>query len=316
LTATLAGGFIEGMFCALKNPPELEADRKWGVKASFLVRLDHAGCGLGDSLTTWINDYAKRNDLKASSLWRLLSAGRYYNELRTQFREHHLAFPPLDDPGLKASPESLEIVRKIARVAPGEIVRKAQKDAMRGSISRGKLRELWITYRPVLEGRTARGRGVKEPKYDPRNAKMSAARWTADCVAAIRKNGPGWLQESKSHLYIVVPTADRPEFVGLDTLLPDAFVLYCPNEKHDVQIHGIWTRADVLSVPLIVDWAWVALRDRPRPAKLKQVPQKFGVLLAHSGDVIRLRHAAELQKGHPAREQLLRRLLKYSLHQR
>ncbi|HET9100355.1 MAG TPA: hypothetical protein VFN62_08185 [Acidobacteriaceae bacterium] len=308
------------MIAEKSNPPELDSTATWGVKASYLIRLDQASSGKSDTLTTWINEYAKRAEQKASSLWRLLSAGRYYNELRSQFRRQHLVFPSLDDPRLAASPESLEIVRKISRVAPDEVVMKAQKDAMRGSISRRKLRELWITYRPVLEGRTARGRGVPEPRFDPRNAKMSLARWKADCVAEIRRKGPGWLQESGSHLYIVIPTANRPEFLGLETSLPDAFVLHCPTENHDIAIHGIWAEMDspnlVSAIAPIVDWLWIAFRNRPRPVKMKQIPRKFGLLLAHPGEVVRLRQAAELQKGNPAREQLLRRLLKYSLHQR
>ena len=60
----------------------------------------------------------------------------------------------------------------------------------------------------------------------------------------------------------------------------------------------------------IVDWLWVAFRNRPQLAKMKQIPRKFGLLLAHPGEVVRLRQAAELQRGTPAREQLLRRLLK------
>ena len=34
---------------------------------SYLIRRDQAGYGKNDTLTTWINDYAKKTDQKASS---------------------------------------------------------------------------------------------------------------------------------------------------------------------------------------------------------------------------------------------------------
>src|SRR6266568_7460961 len=105
--------------------------RKWGKRAAALLRIekDQLWRPKYASISEFIIKHAEEIGEHPQTLWRELSAGRYYNELGEAQSALGRNFPKLDGPGLLASAESLEIVRKISRVAPIEVAQAIQCQA-------------------------------------------------------------------------------------------------------------------------------------------------------------------------------------------
>ncbi|BAL23695.1 hypothetical protein AZKH_1373 [Azoarcus sp. KH32C] len=104
--------------------------------------------------------------MKEATLWRYLSAGRYYITLQQELERASVSTESLDTLSVKVSPENLELLAKLSRVMPGEKFVQLAERVINQSITRKELRQLWELYRPVLQGRTARGLGVTPPSVN------------------------------------------------------------------------------------------------------------------------------------------------------
>ena len=230
----------------LNAAPKRPTVEKWGVLAEYLIEVEKRLQSYPkQSFSAFIRDYAKKSNRQPSSLWRLLAAGKYYQELRSSFQQMDTQIPDLSDSGLAASPESLELLNKISRVAPPNL-KELQHLTLLGAISRRDLRDLWITFRPVLAGRTARGRDVERPKYNRLDESMIEAHATAQILNSIRLDGPRWLGTEQSYIYKVLPTTGVSEFERVKRkhkrvrqFFPDAFVIYVPSSGDQIQVHAI-----------------------------------------------------------------------------
>jgi hypothetical protein len=230
----------------LTAPRERATAEKWGVLAEYLIDVEkRLQSDPKRSFSAFIRDYAKKCNRQPSSLWRLLSAGKYYQELRSSFKQMETLIPDLGDSRLAASPESLELLNKISRVAPPNL-KELQHLTLLGAISRRDLRDLWITFRPVLAGRTARGRDAERPKYNRLDESMSEAHATAQILNSIRLAGPHWMGSEKGYIYRVLPTSSVSEFERIKKtnrnvrqFFPDAFVIYAPGSGDHIQVHAI-----------------------------------------------------------------------------
>lgn len=191
------------------------------------------------SFSSWLADLARALQRSEATLWRALSAGRYYAEIREELVGRGVEIPELGAPAVAASPEALELAQKISRVAPDEVVQQISRKVIEGAISRRELRTYWETYRPVLNGQTARGRNVEAPQFDPDSAEMLSSRAEADCVAGLIHGGSGWLGCDQAHIYKVIPVSSRTAVQLGCRHVPDVIVLYQATPNEQMQIHGI-----------------------------------------------------------------------------
>jgi hypothetical protein len=302
--------------------PHNGAHSRWGLDASELLKVEDSGewskqCA---SFSLYVTRAAQKKKKTKSSLWRLRSAGRYYNELRKKFDPTGKYLPRLEDPLVQASPESLEIVGKISRVAPSEFVEELQRRTMEGEISRRELRDIWETYRPVLGGKTARGRGIEAPRYDKRNGAMRRALAEANSLAPIVQRGPAWLGVlGSAYVYRVVHISGNDALKHLYPSTPDVVVLLAEKEHSPLVLHGVEAGFTVEGNKLLesfdrystnVDYLWFATSKRLYPQEIAKIPEEIGVLFTGQESIEVIRHASRISSGIDEREGLLRILLR------
>jgi hypothetical protein len=296
-----------------------DALSSWGALAQYLLASEKS-MGWGQthsSFSSWLSDCAKELKRSEATLWRALAAGRYYNELRAEFIARGVTLPELGSPQLAASPEGLELADKIARVAPAEVVQQITQKVVEGKISRRELRTYWETYRPILNGMTARGRNVQAPRFNPRSIDMLSNRLEADCIAGLIAQGPSWLGDAKAHLYKVIPITESIVSRLRLRFVPDVIVLYQPSQRDALEIHGVETTARPDDSPAIrhylargsgADHFWIATPTETE-SRTAGRHQEIGLLEADPNGVKVLRRAGPAKQDQGDALTLLRALL-------
>ncbi len=142
--------------------------RTWAEIGYLLASVEFYGIWREEagSFTEWLKRFAVRLGKKESSIWRYLTASRYYIELRKQMLAKGSQCPLLQNLPDRISPENLELLSKIERVVPPELMQSLSERVIAGVATRAELRDAWETFRPVLAGKTARGQ-VCPPRFDP-----------------------------------------------------------------------------------------------------------------------------------------------------
>lgn len=271
-------------------------------------------------MTDFIRSYSEVNERSTTTLWRILGAGRFFEETRTKLLSQGHEVPSLDDPGCRASVESLELLRQLSRVVPKSELKPLELRTLLGEASRRELRSIWETYRPVLEGKTKRGRGKQEPKYDPSNTHMRGSMEEAQAIACIARAGSSWLYpQNDPDLFRLVPAADRPNLSKIEGFRFDLVVVAKAKQEQSVAVHGVeivgdqWAerdRAFVSSETAPVDFMWMAVPNSPSQQLIALLDDRIGVICWSSVSIVRRARLIPTTKRNTAqREQLLRALV-------
>jgi len=166
----------------------------WTRVGALLDRVDQEGYWRNESssFTEWVKLFSSKLGLKEGSVWRMLTSSRFYVELQKDLTSRGISAPPLNQLSNSVSPEKLEILDKVRRVAKQDITDSIASRVIDDSITRNELRETWETYRTVLDGRTARGRGVEAPRFDPTDQSQFSSYSEVVVMSALQAAGPGW----------------------------------------------------------------------------------------------------------------------------
>jgi hypothetical protein len=293
----------------------------WGEAAAELIRVETSGewKNANPTFSLYISEIARAVNKARPTFWRLLVAGHTYNTLRTRFDPAGAHLLPLERVRGNPSPESLELVSKIERVAPSEILTSVQRQVMEGRITRDELRRLWETYRPVLGGRTKRGRGVTAPRYDVRNPIMRVSLVESHFLALMTREGPSWLGiQGAAYLYRVIHISVNKHLRKLQPSVPDAVVLLAEKEDSPLVLHGVEVGSG-FSLPQFlwrykhhqtdVDYLWFAC-DKLSPNDIADIPKEIGLLTPGTNCLEVVRAAKHTRNGGTAEEYLLRMLLR------
>ena len=299
--------------------PSVNAHANWDELAAFLLRAEKSMSwgSTHSSFSGWLSDLSKRLGRGEATLWRALAAGRYYNELSSEFAERGQTIPKLGSGAVLATPEVLELADKLSRVAPAELVQSIVEKVVDGKISRRELRTYWETYRPVLQGLTARGRNVIAPRFNPRNIDMISRRLEADCIAGLIKDGSTWLGSDRAHLYKVIPmTQPLTPKLGI-RFVPDVIVLYQTEPQSRLELHGVeaTVRPDHDRVlrhyrvcGLGLDFLWIAAPTETESRNVRKCTE-LGLLEANTSGVRVVRPASPAKLDRDAMTNTLRGLL-------
>lgn len=108
--------------------------RSWAHIGYLLDRIDQTDYWRNEakSFTEWLKGHAESLGLKESTLWRYLTAGRYYIKLREALTGRGVSCPPLGELPDKVSPENLELLSKLARVAPDNALQRLAEQVISG----------------------------------------------------------------------------------------------------------------------------------------------------------------------------------------
>ena len=276
------------------------------------------------SFTEWLKSNAEKLGNKESTLWRYLVVGRYYHDLRKQFERVQLEYPPLLELPKHVSPEKLELLSKLRRVAPKDFFEKLLYDVLDNAITRDEIRAQWQAFRPALNGRTARGRRALIPSVNMGNEDEYKSVREAMIVNGLKAYGPSWLGAPRAKMYEVrmhIKVAQEPPKLSEKNI--DTVVLYKADNSTGLEVHIVGTLASFLrhrvaekfpSLSDYCDYLWIAAyQEGTTPIKehkfIKNYPEHVGLIVVDDADVSVIRKASPCNKDLEKANELLKVLL-------
>jgi DNA-binding transcriptional regulator YdaS (Cro superfamily) len=266
----------------------------WAKVSSLLQRVERTGHweSQAESFTDWIRFMARQLGVTESTLWRYLGAGRYYQQLRKRLQASNIDSPTLEKLQNIVSPENLEILEKIERVVPRKRMQEIAQRTIAGKVTRHELRELWKTYRPVLQGRTARGRGTKTPKVDLADERQHKVHTEATVINILMSTSPEWTGIRAPDFYRVMRDIKIPNAFGSEKSIFDVLVLVRETPTSPLLTIGVEVKAGtakkewamtLCKLAYYCDRLWLVLADKIRSEDLGTIPEFVGLLRADKG---------------------------------
>ncbi len=271
------------------------------------------------SFTQWVRSLARSLGRKERIFWRYLTAARFYEKrLRPLLTHRKFAAPPLTELPDVVSPENLELLSKLARVAPEEVLDPLGRRVVQGEITRAELNRAWQAFRPALGGRTARGRGMRKPRLDRDDPHQYESQLKATVYHALQVVGAQWTGYKNPVSYEVFFQV-RPERVPQQTF-SDVFdvVAVVRSQEGPVELHGVEVIGKFSSESLqpklshaaeYCDYFWVARSEEAADVDLSRIPESIGLLVARGGWIQVVRRATRTSQSGRYRENLLAGLL-------
>lgn len=185
----------------LANSKELEWDAIGAIMLQASEQKDSTS-DKSESFTDSVKKFARFLDLSPASLWRNLTAYKHLIELsKTEGISSGSTDSDLKTIAKSASPASLELHAKIARVAPKKVADDLARRILAGDITQRELIAQWKSLRPALEGKTARGKGVEAPNVDQNYAVYNQLERESRLLRCL-EHDTSWLGKSCSFLKI------------------------------------------------------------------------------------------------------------------
>jgi hypothetical protein len=268
--------------------------------------------GHAHSFSEWLASTAPKIGVKERSLWRYLGAGRFYQKLRRILRDGNAPCPPLEKLSETVSPEKLEMLTKLERVVPKNMFEDVAERVLSGSATQSELRQIWNTYRPVLSGRTARGRGTAKPRLDPADAWQIETQREATALTTLMAAAPEqWTGIENPQFYYTMREVILPKKVGLKKSVIDpkpkegpikrpvfdmAALVRITDDSAMIMIgvlfnSNIATASALDSVASYCDRLWVALVGKEKTQL--DLPEFVGILRVDGGSLEVERPAGE-----------------------
>lgn len=278
--------------------------RSWGHVGKLLEQVEKSCYWQGEatSFSEWLRAFALRLRISESSLWRYLSSARYYQKLRQTLESQGVTCPQVEELPNSVSPENIELLAKLGRVAPEDILKDIATQVVRGSIRREKLRSAWEIYRPALAGRTSRGRNGVVPTVDRTNSKMLESAYEARLLNGITSSGTEWTGIENPYLYkIFLHVAPESKTQVRNIVNFDAIAVVSAKSNTETEFHGIEIRAPYLLGVGIFDrlesqrpyshYIWVATNGGVDDLSNCHIPEYVGLLAVKESHVVVLRQA-------------------------
>lgn len=276
--------------------------RSWTQIAEVLDRVERNEFWRrsSGSFTEWLKAFSRALDLKEASLWRYLAAFRFYRQLQKPLARA-LSSSPLDELPDHVSPDNLDLLSRLVRVLPDDAFQQLAAKVMEGTITRDELRDTWQTYRSVLAGRTARGKGVSTPRFNSGDPVQFNSMLEAQVLAVLSAGGAGWTGTESPSLYELVKHV-RPEFPPniRQRFEFDAVAIVRFGRTDPVVLHGIEVRGHSRFHPVdnlldlrapYCDFLWLAVHEQTLAIVEDRVPDYVGLMVAHRDEIEIIRHA-------------------------
>lgn len=264
---------------------------EWGRVAARLLQIEQTGEWKKEakSFSAYITSLSTLSKKSRSVFWKLLVAGRTYNSLLTEFNRRAENFPALEDVRHSPSPASLELLEKICRVAPEHVVKDLRKKTLKAEIGRDYLLTIWTSYRPLLAGRTKRGRGATVPKIDTEDESLDIPLFEANALALLKQATPESLGlVADPYVYRIISTSSNRHIAPLGKYRPDIIILYAAKQSDPLTVHGVEVRGsyplnrqtidkilDATETPL--DSFWIAAAKENVGEIARSLPKRVGV---------------------------------------
>jgi hypothetical protein len=250
------------------------------------------------SFSAWLKaEEASAFGLGHASLWRFFSCVRLYAQLRSQLTQHGTKLPPLKSVASTLSPESVELLGKLARVVSSADLARFAVGVLDGTVTRDSLRLAWQTYRPALKGKTSRGRGNDIPRLDADDADQVLQQKQAGLINELRVSSGSWVGDQRSNQFRAFvnvsmgPGETSPRF--------DLVLAVREDDRDAPTIHAVIieckeTKAKPETLSALsgyCDYLWVATAERLPRATALSIPSSTGILLWQDPGVTVMRRA-------------------------
>ena len=277
--------------------------RDWVSISRYILEVDEKGSWSvsNRTFTDWLTALSAQLDITESGLWRYYRAGKYYQALAANLKAKGVDTPPFELLPKKISPENLETLEKIERVAPENIFNELASRVIQRSIKRSERRSEWVAYRKVLDGKTARGIGVVAPRADLTNRIQLLMIGEAEVQAALNRASKDWTGFDAPQIYKVVPklriNANEKSFKLFEA---DAVILFQGDLNAPVEFFEIDIKShNGVDIPYgsflkrepYFDRQWVAFHKFNDQIGLVGIPEHVGALLLDDGEFKILRKA-------------------------
>jgi len=285
--------------------PQLAKDglRDWVSISRYILEVDEKGSWSASNrtFTDWLTSLSSALSITESGLWRYYRAGKYYQALAANLKAKGVDTPPFELLPKKISPENLETLEKIERVAPENIFNELAARVIQCSIKRSELRSEWVAYRKVLDGKTARGIGVVAPRVDLTNRIQLLMIGEAEVQAALNSASKDWTGFDAPQIFKVAPKlrikVNEKSFKSFEA---DAVILFQGDASAPVEFFEIDIKShNDLNIPYdsllkkapYFDRQWVAFHKFNKQVGLVGIPEYVGALLLDGGEFKVLRKA-------------------------
>lgn len=274
----------------------------WGEAGRLLGSVELHGIWREEagSFTEWLKKFAERLGKKESSLWRYFTAGRYYIELQKKMLTRNFKCPTLQNLPDRISPENLEILSKLERVAPPEVMQTLSEHVVGGVATRSELRDAWKIFRPVLAGQTARGRPTP-PRFDPTDLSQRDSYLEARFFSALSNKNESVLTNSQFDFYeLFTQVTLKLDHPRKGVMVLDAVAVTGNKSKSELIFHGIevvglrFSHAYKNLEPLqrYCDFVWIATHEKNFEEFRTSVPENVGCLVINDSGEIKISLAA------------------------
>jgi len=296
----------------------------WTELSCLLDQVDKTGYWeqTANSFTDWLKSNAEKLGNKESTLWRYLVVGRYYHDLREQFARVQLEYPPLLELPKHVSPEKLELLSKLGRVAPKDFFEKLIYDVLDNEVTRDDIREQWKAFRPALMGKTARGRKVEAPTVNINNEDEFKTVTEAIIINSLKSLGSEWLGSTKALMYDIrmdVWSREPDYYPGISPMFRSV-AIYKKDKQSELEIHGIdmdrcflsekfsFIVAMINDMSTYCDFFWMVIGTATEHYE-KDVPRHIGLLNVNQNRIKVVRQATSIKKDNEKANILLKELL-------
>lgn len=284
---------IEQEIRAIRREPRPQ----WARIGQLLDMVESGGYwrwqGAG-SFSEWVRALAITLGCQERILWRYLTAARFYKALVPDLTQRGFDVQMLEDLPGWVSPASLELLSRLARVAPREIVDSLAIRVVTKQITRAELLQAWQAFRPALAGWTARGRGDARPPVNRLDPPTQDLLRKAGVIHALQSSGGSWTGCSDPDHYRVLPDIWCAPARGQQTgCLLDA-VAVVGSKDDPLVYHGIeyvganieeLTRHQLRRAASYCDYLWAIEHEEAGRIDRASIPASIGVLLVREDTI-------------------------------
>lgn len=288
----------------------------WGRISVLLDLIDKSGYWRQDSrsFTVWLQGNGYLLGAKSSMLWRYLSSGRFYQTLRKDFPS--LASKPLKEVAEEISPENLELLAKISRCAPEAFFRSLATKLLMGEAKRPELRAAWMSFRPVLGGRTARGRGVLPPQFTTGENTANEQLLKTALIKNLITKDFGWTKlKSVNHYKVffdILVSGSKFDAVAITRGRTSALMIHGIKVFHHVFTINHHEFSELQAAADKCDMLWIVFSTHPEESLMTRIPLSIGLLFADSNGIDTIRQP-NIDKRASSTEEITRRLLELTM---
>lgn len=307
---------IELFFRALKTGKHVE----WPIIGFMLLSAEHNQLWQSDcsSFTAWVRLFSKEIKKQESTCWRYFSAAKYYLQLKKILNSNGIECPVITALPESVSPENIELLEKLHRAMPeDQFLHYAQK-TIENKIKRKELREAWSIYRPVLQGKTARG--IKEaPRASFKDKLQFDSQAEAIALSSLINNDGFWVKKEASDFYKTFRCVELTlSIAGKDYIYkPDLLILTGSKKSKELLVHAVEYASLFNHQQLIeklssasqqVNYVWLMF-NKDMIESINVLPQSFGLIAVHGSDnfeVIRAAQYSEVSQDSVLKQIVLR----------